>query len=591
MSRSRRAFSIVAAAAFSTASLALVPPSALASGGSIVSKNDGVGIYDGLCLGYTSDGSVQEYVTRFRAGELDPTAIGVPGSTIVCGSHLWVYSFDPGPAVYHGACVLRPEDPANPGYPDFTATIADDPAAGVYPPGYSDSFAVFGGGAGVAIDGTATVFLSWIHPGDQPPGSFFVCPMQDTTNPAGASNDSLIVTSGTMGKDTIADWQMDLTVFQTSPVNARFSAHGSQRFPGDKGNSIVYSQRPNSGAAASDDTVSFTLVLDNDTGAPFSADVKIEADRSGALPPLGKGFKDITGFFAPKIASPVVLPVGRTVINGSLKRPVKPAFYSLMPIQLPGRVTVSEAGSGLVADTESDVWGLRNYAGQYDAGTDEVASLVNTPSLPGDVVAVQFRAIDLPSTADYLLSGTTVVGAEFGGSGLPGFDYVELREEDPILVAPNDSPSGLLRSVGANDGVGEIPVGGGGVAVARTVNFVPDLLVPVSDPTFTTTNYWIKVGIRPGDDFATSATAVVMDNQAATRQGTSYFVSGGGSPVYSRIGVGGIQNFNAEVRLELDGQSGTLPGSGAIRPARRPAIAFVPGAAPARADWRDHIGR
>lgn len=571
--------------ALALVSLCASPP-AFASGGSIIGKNDGVGSFDGFCIGLTSSGAVQEYVVRWNPGELDPTAIGTPVSTIVCGSHLWVYSFEPA-LTFHGSCFLRPEDPANPGYPDITVTLADDPAAGVYPPGYSDSFASFNGGAGVSVDGTAPLFLCWQQPPDQPIGAASVCAMLDTTNAEGSSNDSLVVDAG-FGYLIDSDWQMDLTVFQDAPVNARVSAHGRQRFPGDKGNSIVYSQRPNSGPQVSDDKVSFTLVLDNNTGSPFSASLQIEADRGRAQPPLGKGFKDITAFFVPKIANPIVLPLGRTVINGSLKKPIPAAYWSLMPIQLPGRFTVTESGSGNVADTEYDTWGLRNYSGQYDAGTDDVSFLVNSPAFAGDVVAVQFPAIDLPSTADYLITGVSVVGAEFGGPGLPGYDYVELREEDPILTAPNDSPSGLLRSVGANDGVGEISVGGGGVATEAVVNFI-DISIPVTNPSFTTVNYWVKVGLTPGDSFAGPGTAVVMENRSATRQKNTYFVDGSSSAAYQRIAYFGTQNFNAEVRLQLDGELGTLPGSGRI--GRTPPVNFHRGALPVALDPSEKVTR
>ncbi len=579
----RRFTRLTAAATLFVAALAVSNP-AQGSGGSIVGKNDGVGSFDGFCGGIASNGSIQEYIVRWNSGELDPTSIGAPTSTIVCGSHLWVYSFETGGMTYHGACFLRPEDPVNPGYPDLSTTVADDPAAGVYPPGYSDSFAVFGGGAGVAIDSTSPLFLCWQQPPDQPLATAFVCPMLDTTNPEGASNDSLVTDSGAFGKNFSSDWQMDLTVFQDAMVNARFSAHGRQRFPGDKGNSIVYSQRPNPGADPTDDKVAFTLVLDNNTGGPFSSTIGIEADRLRALPPLGKGFKDITPFFVPKIGTPVVLPTGRTVIKGTLRRPIPARFYPAMPIQLPGRVTVTRSGNGDLADTEYDWWGLRNYSGQYDAGTDEIAYLVNSPSFPGDLVAVQFPAIDLPSGSDYIISGASVVGAEFGGTGLAGFDYIELREEDPILTAPNDSPSGLLRSAGVNDGVGEISIGGGGPAMEVVIDLAPDLAVPVTNPNFTTVNYWLKLGLTPGDDFAVTASTVVLDNQAPTRQKTSYFVDAANSAAYQRIGFFETQNYNAEIRLQLDGQLSTLFDDSIRKPGEVPPVKLHSKSIPVRID-------
>jgi hypothetical protein len=591
-----RRFAVTASIALAACALVgfMATSPASASGGTPVGVWDqpGADVFDGFCTGYTSDGTTQEYVTRFDAGTLDPTIVGTPVSTIVCGAHIWVYNFD-GALTFHGGCFIRPEDPANPGYPDLATTLAsaeEGGTAGTYPPGYSDSRATFGpGGSGVSVDGTATTFLCWQHPTDQGSGVFAVCPMLRDTYEGGASNDSVVVSGGTFGYLVDADFEQDMTVFQTSPLNARLSMHGSQRFPGDKGISIVYSQRPNSGTAASDDKVSYTAIIDNNTGGPFSANIRLEADKANAIPKLGAGFKNITSFFAPKITNPVVFPTGRTVLNGSLRAPIKPTFYKLMPIELPVRLTVERSSDSGVADTETDTVGLRNYAGQYDADTSEVAFLIHNPTLPGDIMAVQFQALDLPKTRDYVISGASVVGSEFGGTGLAGFDYVELRGEDAILTAPDDSPSGLLRIVGTNDGVGEISAGGGGPASEAVVDFVPNLAVPVTDPTFTSINYWIKVGLTPGDGFSLG-TAIVMDNQASTRQETSYFVDGSGAGGYTRVDFFRTQNYNTEVRLQLDGQKGTLPerqtGSG-----KTPRTILTPDAIPSAFDWTEHVGR
>jgi hypothetical protein len=82
-----------------------------------------------------------------------------------------------------------------------------------------------------------------------------------------------------------------------------------------------------------------------------------------------------------------------------------------------------------------------------------------------------------------------------------------------------------------------------------------------------------------------------MENRSATRQGTSYFVDGSAGMTYTRIAAGGTQNYNAEVRLQLDGQLGTLADRGAGRPGRKPPLAVHSRSAPVRADLAERTSR
>src|SRR5262249_13705854 len=108
----------------------------------------------------------------------------------------------------------------------------------------------------------------------------------------------------------------------------------------------------------------------------------------------------------------------------------------------------------------------------------EMFTVVQNPNKPGDSLNVLFPAVDLPRTAAYAATGFEIVGGEFGGTGLPGLDAIELRTEDPVLPGnPDLCGQGRLPALGSSGGVGEARFGP--PPATRVFDF-PDLAV---DPT------------------------------------------------------------------------------------------------------------
>lgn len=557
----RSRVAILSSALFAVAFLALAAGPASASGGTPIYKHDNSGS-DNWCALFANGQDMNRWAIRYRAHELDPTAV-------ICQGHAYIFNFQTksdatsvnyDPRDLYTTMELRAEDPANPGFPDITPAglLASAGQFLVRPNAYSQIYGQFN----YAPDTGQTIFLTWTEALTTAPSGGVVCQMIDTNNPRGCSNDSRSVAAdGTSTVERIWDFIGSIWVVQTREVNLRFVARGSQRYPGDRGIPLVFTRRPNTGSVAeTDDFISFDAVIDNAGVNPVNADFAVQVDRNvfvGGTP----FWTDITKFFSPRITNPLAFPPGRTILSARIPRPVKDRFVGLFPINIPARALLTDPGTGALIDGEPGVWGLRASAGEFDAGTDDVAFIVRSPALTNDSVAVRFLAQDMPKTG-YVLSGLGVAGVEVGSSGQPGFDAIEFRFEDPVTSLPDLSPNGLLRSVGVKDGVGEVAIGGaGGSVVDANFDIVDTFIDPQAGES---TNFWVDVSFRPGDGVATGGTLLMADNEAATRLPNTYFSESGAAFVRVRDFM--TQHLMAEVRLLIQNRFGTLESGPRQRP-------------------------
>src|SRR5262249_2306679 len=148
----------------------------------------------------------------------------------------------------------------------------------------------FGGGGGIP-DVAVNKFISAIEPVHGPGGLDFCGVLLDTSSaPQGRSK---VFSGGAFGS---IPWNhfVELIVFISKRMDLNIRASGSARFPGDTGIPVVFTTRPNSSGAVTDDNITVTAVIDNGTGGAIGRNFAICADQSVINPK--KGLKAITGF-------------------------------------------------------------------------------------------------------------------------------------------------------------------------------------------------------------------------------------------------------------------------------------------------------
>jgi hypothetical protein len=258
--------------------------------------------------------------------------------------------------------------------------------------------------------------------------------------------------------------------------------------------------------------------------------------------------------------NPIILPNGRTILKLEVSAaPVKSQAANIVNkkvLNLPLVVFVDDPAfdtDPLVLDGPADVdseaqqLGLRRRSGSADDNAVEAFFTVQSPNQVGDSLNVRFKAIDMPKIV-YTVTGFELIGGEFGGSGLPGLDAVELRSEDPVFAgAPDLTGVGLLRSAGSADGIGEIPTGPPPTTVvANATDIVID---PTLNPGLVNDLYVLGL-LLPGE--AGTTTAIGADTAPGdTVLGDSSFTVSGLQPnTYT------LNNF--ALRALLNADRGTL---------------------------------
>jgi hypothetical protein len=550
--------------------LVLAANTAFAAGGTVCLKTDNTS--DGYYYGLTTaagDRFITEYNTAVDA------CFGL--GTIICG--VAVRELNQGaPPLGTMGCDLRCEDLANPGYPDLTGAglivSADASSISTCNAAGSPRIFTFGAGAGILTSSiscpSTKLYPSAIQPANA--GGINFCGVQlDTSSaPLGAAK---VYSGGVFGS---IPWNhfVELVTFTPPCVELGFSATGSATFPGDRGARVVFTGRPNPGSpiVVSDDNITATLVLDNGSGISQSRNISICADQS-VIPPGKKGLKAITGFFkpiggGPGIMNPTVLPTGRTILRlevsaGSVKSKANNIVRNLHMkglgyINLPLKTVVDDPGvdtnpctleAASCGDQAQAVVGLRDKPGTGNDGVAEAFFTTQSPVVPGDSLNCRHSSSRMPKV-DYTISGVRAALGEFGGSGLPGLDAIEIRDEDPLNAGcPDTSPVALRRSCGSADGVGEVP---GGPPQTTVVCNVPNLVIPVSTlPAGLNGNLYAVGVLLPGDFGAGIGTAIGADSGVI--QLDSSFTLSGLAPCNPVIG------FNYMLDILINGDTGLLP--------------------------------
>jgi len=523
--------------------MAAGPQAARAAGTRLLLKSDGFA--DGYY--YTLDeptGSDSRYITEYLPGDTDPSSFVTRIRVSLVNGGLT--------GAVNLQADLRSEDPNNPGYPLMTevgliaSADPNQPVACLSNHRWTDFF-VFAGGAGVPAP--LGKFYLTVQP---PPGQIGVnaCGVaMDTSSPPTGATKYYLSSSDRFG-DSPWNHLAEIEVFESGVLDLQTRWHGSVRYPGDAGRPIVFARRP-SATGPTDDFVSVSVLIDNlgQDNLGKRLELYVEKIRRGSR--RSEGWKQITHLFrtvvfGQEIPKPIVISPGRTLLELELPLLIPDRHLDLLPRNIRFRAEVSDLeGGGLVDDFEEFDLGLRPFSGEPDDGSGEGLFLVQSPTRTGDALSVRFPAIDLPTTSAFTISSIQVAGGELGADELPGFDAVELRLEDPILVdAPDLSPLGLLRRVGAADGRGEIVLGP--VMTELTLD-IDDLVVePLEEPVG---NLWAQVLLNPGDTVQPNlGTFLGGDGSGATLLTDSYYSSQGSSLYGHDI----TQNYM--IRLLLDGR-------------------------------------
>jgi hypothetical protein len=522
----------------------LVPASAaLGSGNGLRRYNDGA--HNGVVATFSNSTAEDRFMQEYPPNLLSQ-------GSVVCAGRV-EHRNENGSAPFTNF-EIRWEDPANPGYCDVSPAgliaVADAFSFGECGFGDNVSQPTFLNGAGVPIDSAAAFYFTAILPIQSNPDCGILV---DTNNPdyhRGKVYDS------STGQFSEAANNLMLDVYVSEPGYFRFALtmRGRQRYPGDPGLPVMFARRPKTGGVfpQTDDLISATLVYDNLVGAPVTREFTMEADRSSLNPNLGYRYVPLFRFAGTTAAfrGPITLPAGRTRIAIEVQRPLPDGVLPVLPINMRFRARSWDPDFATGTPTSvTDFLGLRPYAGVLDDGSPETYSLVRSPGALRDAMGVRLRAVDLPRTAPFTITGIEIVGREVGGSGLEGFDAVEVRRDDFLVTAaPDMSPLGLLTSSGIVDGVGEVPAPG------PTIIDVPDVAI---DPTGPRSNdLWIVVFQRVGDR-TSAGTTLGLDTTADTLLSESYTSLAGTLPFRPLTTQG---NFMA--RLVLDGRSSTLDDGG-----------------------------
>lgn len=546
--------------------LVLAANTAFAAGGVVALRTDNGA--DGYYYGLGGSG-VDRYINEYLANSHDP-------GSIVCGARWRELNQGTIPPPGVGGGDLRLENPAMLGYPDIVGGLVatvDPSSQGTCLGGLTRIF-TFGGGAGVP-DPVQKHYISAIEPLHGTAGIDFCGTLLDTSS--AYQGFAKYYSGGNFGA---IPWNhfIETIIFTSKRMDLNMRASGSARFPGDIGIPVVFTTRP-ALVTPTDDNITVTMSIDNGTGGSIGRNLRICADQSVIDPK--KGLKEITGFFRPvggglAIMNPITLPSGRTILRLEVSSAsVKTKAASIVNkrvLNLPIRVLVDDPAvdtnacvldGGSDIDDETQQLGLRRRAGSADDNSIEGFFTVQAPNQVGDSLNVRFKAIDLPRIG-YNITGFEVVGGEFGGSGLPGLDSIQLRTDDPVFSGcPDLTGVGLLRQFGAADGVGSAPLGpppttavfnSTDININPTINpgLVPDLFV---------------LGLLlPGE--AGPVTAIGADTAPGdTILNDSTFTTSGLQPCSTFLA-------NWALRALIDGDRGTLESS-SVPAEMKPQAGFV----------------
>lgn len=547
--------------------LVLAANTAFAAGGVVSLRTDNGA--DGYYYGLGGSG-VDRYINEYLANSNDP-------GSIICGARWRELNQGVIPAPGQGDGDLRLEDPGNPGYPDIVGGLvaAVDVASRGTCAGGTTRIFTFGAGAGVP-DPVVTNYISAIEPLHGTTGTLDFCGTLLDTSSA-YQGFAKYYSGGNFGA---IPWNhfIESIVFTSKRMDLNIRASGSARFPGDTGIPAVFTTRANL-LAVTDDNITLTMSIDNGTGGNSSRNLKICADQSVIDPK--KGLKEITGFFRPvggggAIMNPLVLPSGRTILRLEVSSAsVKTKAASIVNkrvLNLPLRVLVDDPAldtnacqldGGADIDDETQALGLRRRAGSADDNSIEAFFTVTSPNQVGDSLNVQCAAIDMPKIS-YNITGFEVVGGEFGGSGLPGLDAIELRSEDPVFSGcPDLTGVGLLRSFGTADGVGSAPLGA--PPTTAVFNSTDININPTLNPGLVSNLYVLGL-LLPGE--SSPVTAIGADTTPSdTILGYSTFTTSGLQPCNGFLA-------NWALRALVDGDRGTLESS-SVPAEMAPNAAFV----------------
>jgi hypothetical protein len=546
--------------------LVLAANTAFAAGGTVALRTDNIA--DGYYYGLSGSG-VDRYINEYLANTFDP-------GTIICGARWRELNQGTIPPPGVGGGDLRLEDPGNPGYPDIVggliATV--DPASQGTCAGGTTRIFTFAGGAGVP-DPLANHYISAIEPLHGTAGLDFCGTLLDTNSPY--QGFAKYYSGGVFGA---LPWNhfIETIAFTSKRMDLNIRASGSARFPGDRGIPAVFTTRVNSGLSVTDDNITLSISIDNGTGGSIGRNLKICADQSVISP--AKGLKEITGFFRPvggggAIMNPLTLPAGRTIlkleVSAASVKAKAATIVNKKVLNLPLAVFVDDPGvdtdacgldGGADIDDETQQLGLRRRPGSADDNSIEAFFTVQSPNQPGDSLNVRFKAIDMPKIG-YTTTGFEVVGGEFGGSGLPGLDAIELRIEDAVFEGDADLTAvGLVESFGAADGVGSAPLGP--PPTTAVFNSGDDFVDPTLDPGLVN-NLYVRGLLLPGE--AATVTAIGADTTPSdTVLGDSSFTVSGIQPsTYT------LNNF--ALRLLVNGDRSTL--ESASSPAKMAPSAYL----------------
>lgn len=519
---------------------------ALASGGGLKRYNDGV--HDGVVVAFSNSTPDDRFMQEYPAGTLGKGAIACAGRVEHRngGSPNVFIDFE-----------LRWEDPANPGFCDLSPSgliaSADPGSFGACGIGDGVTVPTFGNGGGVPIDSGANVYFTAVPPIQVNPDCGLLVDRNNPDYHRGKMYDSA---SG-LFSETTGNLMLDLFVSEPGYFNFTVTMRGRQRFPGDPGLPVMFARRPNTGGLfpQTDDFISATLVYDNFIPATISREITMEVDRSSLRPGLSYRYVPLfryAGTTAP-FAGPIFFQPGRTRIAIDVPRTLKDPILPALPLNLRFRARVWDPDFSSGSPTSVfDVIGLRPYSGVGDDGSAESYTLVRSPGLLRDAMAVRFRAVDLPRTAPYTVTGVELLGREVGGTSLLGFDAIEVRRDDILMAnSPDLTPGGLLASAGTVDGVGELPAPG------LTVFDLPDFAVDPAGPRVY--DLWLIV-YQTVNDRTTAGTTLGFDTTADTLLAESFTSLIGTVPYRAASG-------NFMMRLLLDGRASTLddPSRGARR--------------------------
>jgi hypothetical protein len=534
--------------------LVLAANTAFAAGGVVALRTDNGA--DGYYYGLGGSG-IDRYINMYLANSFDP-------GSIICGARWRELNQGVIPPPGMGDGDLRLEDPGNPGYPDIVGGLvaAVDAASRGTCAGGTTRIFTFGAGAGVP-DPVVTHFISAIEPLHGTTGTLDFCGTLLDTSSA-YQGFAKYYSGGNFGA---IPWNhfIEEIVFTSKRMDLNIRASGSARFPGDRGIPVVYTTRANV-LSVTDDNITLTMSIDNGTGGSIGRNLKICADQSVIDPK--KGLKEITGFFRPvggggPIMNPLTLPSGRTIlrleVSSSSVKTKAASIVNKRVLNLPLRVLVDDPAldtnacaldGGADIDDEVQDLGLRRRAGSADDNSIEAFFTVQAPNQVGDSLNVQFPAIDMPRIS-YNVTGFEVVGGEFGGSGLPGLDAIELRAEDPVFSGcPDLTGVGLLRSFGTADGVGSAPLGP--PPTTAVFNSTDINIDPTLNPGLVSNLYVLGL-LLPGE--AGPVTAIGADTAPSdTQLGYSTFTTSGTQPCTNFLA-------NWALRALTDGDRGTLESS------------------------------